>query len=449
MRCEKQLLCRSSLSESNPSCAIVLAGRRSVDDPLAAAANAPHRALLDIDGEPMLARVVDRLLGRPGLDRVLINIDEPDLLHSLPRLAAQLASGRVDVMKSTDSPSRSVLESLGWANLDDGATLVTTADHALLDDSMLDAFFRDSAKTNADLTLALVPRTTIEARFPETKRTYLRFRNEHYSGANLFLFRNPRAALAAKFWRRVESQRKRPWRIARAFGYGSLLLFLTRQLDLAAAFERVSSVIGAQIEAVPLEIAEAAIDVDKIEDLELVRQILSERQRAVGTLGVTQIDSIAIDVDLKESLVNAFKFSSCRIEAADFRFEHKRPIFAARAHRVQMVLRTLFGTAPDFRRRRYADDRNFNIAMGQGHESPPMFMAMNDEFCAHSTQHFAKLARVPQCSSFGLTVNGDWMVNHHNPKEPTLFQQNQQFLKSLQLKLAKPASGAKDRRRNR
>ena len=35
--------------------------------------------------------------------------------------------------------------------------------------------------------------------------------------------------------------------------------------------------LDAKIQAIPLEIAEAAIDVDKIEDLELVRKILLER----------------------------------------------------------------------------------------------------------------------------------------------------------------------------
>jgi GTP:adenosylcobinamide-phosphate guanylyltransferase len=268
----------ASQAEFGPRRAIVLAGRRSSDDPLARAAGAKHRALLDIEGEPMLVRVVRRLVARPSIDQVLINIDEPTLLDEFPELSALRESGVVEIMKSTHSPSRSVLESLEWADLEAGPALVTTADHALLDDAMLDAFFRDSHRAEADLTLALVSRTTIEARFPETKRTYLRFRNEDYSGANLFLFKNPLAVRAATFWQRVEGQRKRPWQIAYAFGYGNLVLFLTRRLDLDAAFQRASKVIGITLRAIPLEVAEAAIDVDKIEDLELVRRILAERR---------------------------------------------------------------------------------------------------------------------------------------------------------------------------
>lgn len=261
-----------------PHSAVVLAGRRGPDDPLARAAGAPHRALLEIEGEPMLLRVVARLLARTGLSRLIVNIDAPELLEQLPGIPEARASGRLEIMRSTDSPSRSVLESLDRADLEGGAVLVTTADHALLDDAMLDGFLAGSADSGADLTVGLVPRRAIAARFPEARRTYLHFRDEAYSGANLFLFRTPAARRAALFWQRVESQRKRPWRIARAFGPVNLVLFMARRLTLGSAFERASRVVGARIAAIPLPIAEAAVDVDKLEDLELVRRILAGRR---------------------------------------------------------------------------------------------------------------------------------------------------------------------------
>lgn len=226
----------------------------------------------------MLARVVERLRAWPTIERILINIDEPGLVREFPGLSALLEKGVVELMQSSDSPSRSVIESLDWADLEKGPVLVTTADHALLDAEMLDVFFRESARLDADLTFGFVSRTIIEARFPEAKRTYLRFRDGAFSGANLFLFRTPTAARAATFWQRVERERKHPWRIARAFGFGTLLLFLARRLDLDAALVRASNVIGARVEAIRLNIAEAAVDVDKIEDLELVRRILLERR---------------------------------------------------------------------------------------------------------------------------------------------------------------------------
>ena len=49
--------------------ALVLAGRRDADDALARAAGAPHRALLDIHGTPMLARVLDTLHAHDRIGR--------------------------------------------------------------------------------------------------------------------------------------------------------------------------------------------------------------------------------------------------------------------------------------------------------------------------------------------------------------------------------------------
>jgi hypothetical protein len=53
---------------------------------------------------------------------------------------------------------------------------------------------------------------------------------------------------------------------------------VARRLDLAAAFERVSKVIGVEARAIEMPMAEAAVDVDKISDLELVNQIFAERE---------------------------------------------------------------------------------------------------------------------------------------------------------------------------
>lgn len=263
---------------AGPRHVVLLAGRRGTKDPLAEAAGALHRALLDIEGEPMLVRVARRLMAWPSIERIFISTDSPNLLEAIPFVQKARSKGRIEILRSADSPSQSVLDALEEASLDAGPVLVTTADHALLDDEILRAFFEAAAASPADLNVGLVPRTIIEARFPTSKRTYLEFRDDGYSGANLFLFKNQDALRAAEFWRRIERQRKKPWRIARAFGIITLVLFVTRRLTLSAAMDRVSDTMGTRVESIVLPIAEAAVDVDKIEDWELVREILAERR---------------------------------------------------------------------------------------------------------------------------------------------------------------------------
>jgi hypothetical protein len=132
------------------------------------------------------------------------------------------------------------------------------------------------------LAVGVVAESVIRASYPSTTRTYLRFRDGGYSGANLFAFRSRQARRAADFWIRAEEFRKQPWRLARAFGPMSLLLFKLRLLSLEQALERASRSIGCRIRAVPLPFAEAAIDVDRPADLDLVSEILTARGKTTS-----------------------------------------------------------------------------------------------------------------------------------------------------------------------
>src|SRR5699024_8779791 len=102
-------------------------------------------------------------------------------------------------------------------------------------------------------------------------------REAAYSGANLFVLASPNALQAVAFWQKVEQDRKRPWRIARRIGLGTLLLYLLHRLTLATALRRLSRIVGASTAAITLAEAWAAVDVDKPADLVLAERILAER----------------------------------------------------------------------------------------------------------------------------------------------------------------------------
>ena len=256
--------------------ALVLAGRRDSADPLAEVRGETHRALLEVVGVPMLVRVVRALRASSSVDRVAVSIDDPDAFEAVPELRELEARGEITHHSSLPSPSRSVQDALNGRLLGD-RMLVTTADHALLTPKIIDHFVACAEESDADVAVGVVAESVLRATFPSTTRTYLRFRDGGYSGANLFAFRSRQALRAAEFWVRAEAFRKRPWRLASAFGPMTLLLFATRRLSLEEALERASRVIGCRIRAVPLPFAEAAIDVDRPSDLDLVSEILSAR----------------------------------------------------------------------------------------------------------------------------------------------------------------------------
>ena len=247
---------------------LVLAGERAEGDPMAKAAGVELKAILPVAGRPMLARVVEALREVPVIGRIVVSISKPEAIAELG----------IESFMTESTPSLSVMAAIDRLS---SPLLVTTADHALLTPEIVQGFIDLAvAADDADLIVGLVERRTIESLVPETQRTYWRFKDGAYSGANLFLLRNPRARAAVGFWRQVEADRKRPWRIVRAFGPSLLLGYLLGRLSLDEAMERASGRLGCRVRAVALPFAEAAIDVDKPADLVLVERLLQDRKES-------------------------------------------------------------------------------------------------------------------------------------------------------------------------
>jgi GTP:adenosylcobinamide-phosphate guanylyltransferase len=251
--------------------AILLAGERPGESGFAKSQGVAAKALIPVAGEPMIARVARTLLAAPSVARVLVLTQEPE------RLRASAPDWLRDEPRIGWSASgRGIATSLSAVAGTDEAPyplLVTTADHALLTAEMVETFLAEAA--GADVAFAMVERRIVEAAWPETKRTWLKTRGGHYSGANLFAFRTARAEAAFNLWAGVERDRKKAWRLVAFLGPAILIGALTRTITLQGAADRVGRKLGFSAKAVVLPYAEAAIDVDKPEDLRLVERILS------------------------------------------------------------------------------------------------------------------------------------------------------------------------------
>jgi hypothetical protein len=75
----------------------------------------------------------------------------------------------------------------------------------------------------------------------------------------------------------MEAHRKRPLRLIWQIGPWALIKVLLGAMNAEQAFAYLSQKAGATIRPVELPIAEAAVDVDKPADLELVERIFASR----------------------------------------------------------------------------------------------------------------------------------------------------------------------------
>ena len=251
--------------------AIVLAAGRGPDDPMAKAYGVSHKCALPVNGVPMLRRVVNALQESQSIGSIAISIESPAIVRE--SLAEK--DGGIAVMPSESSAPLSALVAIRQ-----GAkfpVLLTTADHALLTPPMVDYFCEQAQRNGADFSAGLARAEVIMKAYPQSVRTFFRFGNDRVSGCNLFAITNENGLRLLEKWQYLEQSRKKPWRLAAAFGPLALIRFALGALSLDGAFKTVSSRLGLAAKPVLMPFAEAAIDVDKPADLELAEAILKLR----------------------------------------------------------------------------------------------------------------------------------------------------------------------------
>ena len=256
--------------------AIVLAGNRPGENAFADSHGVAAKALIPVGGEPMLGRVLKALLAAPSVGRIVVLAQQPAALlgGALEWVARE---PRIETAEAGEGISLSIAAIAG-SEAAPWPVLVATADHALLRPEMVEAFVAGSAGT--DTAFAVVERAVVEGAYPETRRTWLKFSDGHYSGANLFALATAKARGPLEFWARAERDRKKALKILWFFGPTVFLRAFTRTISMEGATAQVGRKLGIRLRAVRLPFAEAAIDVDKQADLELVEEIV--RRSKVG-----------------------------------------------------------------------------------------------------------------------------------------------------------------------
>jgi CTP:molybdopterin cytidylyltransferase MocA len=257
------------MSAAAPLTALILAGARAGGDPLADYAGVSHKALIDIDGRTMIERVVDALAAVPRVGRIVIAIERPQVLEGLAGLRCRVP---VVPMLAASGPSASVSAALTQEGT---PLLVTTGDHPLLRPEWIEQFL-DHSPASADVSVALSRRESILRAVPDTQRTWLRFSDGDFSGCNIFYMRRPAAAGVVRLWQQIEADRKHPVRMVLRLGLGYALRYKAGRLRLDEALARLGELAQARLGWVDITDGRAAVDVDKPDDLDLVRRLMAQ-----------------------------------------------------------------------------------------------------------------------------------------------------------------------------
>lgn len=265
---------------SEPFRTVILAGERPGGSPLSRVFDVSASVMVPVAGKPSLEYVMRAITDSQWAGGGIICGPTSEALGRSKAMQTLLHDPDYTWLEQARGPAASALSAL--KELDHFPALLTAGDHALLTAEIVDDFCnqasRQSDNFQYDIVIGFVPYPLVQATWPESRRTVLKFSNGKFCGSNLFAIMNPDGRKALEFWRQAEADRKHPWRIARRFGIIALLRYLFRRLSLDDALQALSEAAGCRIGYVEVGYARAAVDVDSVEDQKLAEEILSSSE---------------------------------------------------------------------------------------------------------------------------------------------------------------------------
>jgi GTP:adenosylcobinamide-phosphate guanylyltransferase len=262
--------------------ALVLAGARSTQDPVARMVGVTNKVLAKVGGEPMVSRVLQTLEQSQMVGKRFLCGPSWETIEDNAFLETLIRSGTVQWVEPQEGPSVSVRSFL-HEHPHEFPLLITTADHPLLTLEMVEYFLREAQQVKADVAVGLVPYSLIVASYPQSKRTVTHLKGSGICGCNLFVLLTPKTDRLVEFWSRLERNRKHPLRIIRFLGWRVLARYMFGWLSLSEALDRLGRRLDLRVKDIQMPFPEAAIDVDTPEDFVLAEEILAKRQKKSET----------------------------------------------------------------------------------------------------------------------------------------------------------------------
>jgi CTP:molybdopterin cytidylyltransferase MocA len=252
--------------------AVVLAGGVITDnDPLYPLTGKLMKSMLPVVGKPMVQWVIEAIDRSETISHIVVaGIEEPLwFTTSKPILTAPDAGGMLTNIKNG-------LDIVNASSQEEDFVLLASSDIPTITPEIVDWRVRAAVAVGADINYAVVTKETMEARFPQSQRSYVRLRDMQVCGGDLNVLRTSLVG-EDELWERIIEARKSAWRQASLLGYDLLLQLLMRRISLEVAGRKVSKRLGIFGFGSVSPYAELAMDVDKPAQLEVVERAMQKQ----------------------------------------------------------------------------------------------------------------------------------------------------------------------------
>ena len=247
--------------------ALILAGMKE-KGPLEIAEKVDNKALIMINGRPMIEYIVDVLNNSENIDQILV-VGPKKELH--PYIGKKV--------KEILNPGNSILENmeigLNYFN-SAGSLLLLTSDIPLITPEAIDEFLEICTKRKAYNGYPIITKENIVKKYPDTVRTYIKMKEGIFCGGNITFFKPDVFFQNKKLIKELFENRKSTWKYAKILGFKFILKFLFKTLTMEEIEKRITGILGYNSAAVVVSYPEIMIDLDKPSDLKLIRKYLEK-----------------------------------------------------------------------------------------------------------------------------------------------------------------------------
>lgn len=270
--------------------ALLLAAQRpGVTNAIAEAYGESHKCRVAVAGKPMIERVVANLMATPEVDKIVISIEEPDVLLVLPEIKRLHEEGTISFAKSERTLADSVLAAIDMMGDDAMPFFITTADNCLHTPEIISYFLQEVTKADAEAAFAMTPDTLVQETYPGTGKItgQHKFRDGIYSNCNIYAICTPRAKATAELFRKGGQfgNNKKKKALIPVVGLWPFILYRYGLVTFDGLVKRASKAFGIRAKGVVLPFADAPIDADDIVSLKFIEARLNERENGVKKAG--------------------------------------------------------------------------------------------------------------------------------------------------------------------
>ena len=246
-------------------------GRPRPDDSLYALTQGGYKALLDLNGKPLIQWVLDALNRAEKVGSiVIVGLPPNSTLNSAKPLT--FLEDRGDLLGNIQAGGLELLHQ----NPSTGQFLVVASDVPGATPAMLNWLVDKVMETDHDMYYFVVERSVMEKRYPGSKRTYLRLKDVEVCGGDIHAGRAAVLKETNPIWKRLIEARKNPLKQAWLLGLDTLFMILFQQLTVAEAERSVSRRVGLNGHVIVCPYAELGMDIDKPFQYEIVKADLAK-----------------------------------------------------------------------------------------------------------------------------------------------------------------------------